>query len=40
LNSTGSNGSKNNPISRGENVIDDPLVDLIIKELGGEEITG
>jgi DNA polymerase III subunit gamma/tau len=40
LNSTGSNGSKNNPNSKGENVIDDPLVDLIIKELGGEEITG
>src|ERR1035437_4264546 len=40
LNSIGSNGSKNNPNSKGENVIDDPLVDLIIKELGGEEITG
>jgi DNA polymerase-3 subunit gamma/tau len=40
LKSTGSNGSKNNPISKEGNVINDPLIDLIIKELGGEEITG
>ena len=40
LKSTGSNGIKNNPISKEGNVINDPLVDLIIKELGGEEITG
>jgi hypothetical protein len=40
LNSTGSNRSKINPISKVGNVIDDPLIDLIIQELGGEEITG
>jgi DNA polymerase-3 subunit gamma/tau len=38
--SIGSNGSKNDPIFKGEKGIDDPLVDLIIEELGGEEITG
>ena len=37
--STRSNGGKNNPIAKEGNVINDPLVDLIIKELGGEEIT-
>jgi hypothetical protein len=31
------NKSKQNKV---ENVINDPLVDLIISELGGEEITG
>jgi len=40
MNSTGSNGRKDNPKSKGGNVIDDPLIGLIIKELGGEEITG
>ena len=33
-------GTKNNPNSKAGNVTDDPLIDLIIKELGGEEITG
>jgi DNA polymerase III subunit gamma/tau len=39
LKSAGSNGSKNNSISMREKEADDPLIDLIIKELGGEEIT-
>jgi DNA polymerase III subunit gamma/tau len=39
LKSAGSNGSKNNSISMKEKEADDPLIDLIIKELGGEEIT-
>jgi len=40
LKSIGSNNDKNDTIFKGEKGINDPLVDLIIKELGGEEITG
>ena len=40
LNSAGSNRNKNNPIANGEKRVNDPIIDLIIKELGGEEISG
>ena len=39
-NSAGINENENNPISNGGKGIDDPLIDIIIKDLGGEEIFG
>jgi len=37
LKSIGSNNDKNDTIFKGEKGINDPLVDLIIKELGGKK---